>query len=129
MTDINDKDNMWISWLNTELILGDFTGTVKKAVDANVGPLVHYRIMEILYEQENWPVAMEFSKKTLKKYNRDPKAYISFIKLINAFQRSGHHMPEGISVKEIMRRAHQCLKTNDIIQIEVHHARSLFEFK
>jgi len=39
---------MWISWLNTELILGDFAGTVKKAVEANVGHLVHFRIIEIL---------------------------------------------------------------------------------
>lgn len=45
LTDIKDKDNMWISWLNTELILGDFTGTVKKAVEANVGPAVHFRII------------------------------------------------------------------------------------
>jgi hypothetical protein len=45
LTQIKDKDNMWISWLNTELILGDFTGTVKKAVEANVGHLVHFRIM------------------------------------------------------------------------------------
>jgi hypothetical protein len=51
LTDIKDKDNMWISWLNTELILGDLTGTVKKAVEANVGSTVHFRIIEILSEQ------------------------------------------------------------------------------
>ena len=45
LTQIKDKDNMWISWLNTQLILGDFTGTVKKAVEANVSHLVHFRIM------------------------------------------------------------------------------------
>lgn len=32
LNSISDKDNMWISWINTELLLGDFTGTVKKAV-------------------------------------------------------------------------------------------------
>jgi hypothetical protein len=50
-TSIADKDNMWISWINTEQILGDFTGTVKKAVDANVGLIVYLRILEILTEQ------------------------------------------------------------------------------
>jgi len=45
LTDIKDKDNMWISWLNTELILGDFTGTVKKAVEANVSYVVYFRIL------------------------------------------------------------------------------------
>lgn len=29
---IKDKENMWIAWLNTELILGDFMGLVKKAI-------------------------------------------------------------------------------------------------
>jgi hypothetical protein len=42
---------MWISWINTEQILGDFTGTVKKAVDANVGLIVYLRILEILLDQ------------------------------------------------------------------------------
>jgi len=32
LTSISDKDNMWVSWINTELLLGDLTGTVKKAV-------------------------------------------------------------------------------------------------
>jgi hypothetical protein len=45
LTDIKDKDNMWISWLNTELILGDFTGTVKKAVEASVSYVVYFRIL------------------------------------------------------------------------------------
>jgi hypothetical protein len=127
LTKISDKDNMWISWLNTELILGDFTGTVGKAVENNVGHLVHFRIMEILCEQENWSVAIEFAKKTLKKFNREPKAYISFLKLLNQCQRSGHQLPDSLSVKEIMRRASQCLKPSDVLQIEVHYAKNLFE--
>ena len=45
MPDIKDKDNMWISWLNTELILGDLKGTVKKAIEANVGYTVYLRII------------------------------------------------------------------------------------
>ena len=49
--------------------------------------------------------------------------------MINQYQRSGHDVPDSLSVKEIMRRAKQCLKTNSVIQIEVHHARSLFEEK
>lgn len=29
---LKDKENMWIAWLNMELILGDFLGLVKKAM-------------------------------------------------------------------------------------------------
>jgi hypothetical protein len=28
-----------------------------------------------------------------------------------------------------MKRARQCLKVNEVIQIEIHHAKSLFEWK
>jgi hypothetical protein len=31
-SEIKDKDNMWISWINMELVLGDVMGTVKKAI-------------------------------------------------------------------------------------------------
>jgi len=62
----------------------------------------------------------------LKKFNRNPKAYISFLKLADAYERTGQEMPISISIKEIMKRASQCLKSNDVIQIEVHHAKSLF---
>lgn len=81
---------MWISWINTERLLGDFTGTVKKAVEANVGQVVYFRILEILTEEENWTVGIEFGKKMLKKFNRDPRAYIAFLKMINQYNRSGH---------------------------------------
>ncbi len=90
---------MWISWINTEQILGDFTGTVKKAVDANVGLIVYLRILEILTDQQNWPVAIEFGKKLLKKFNRQPKAYIGFLKMANQYERSGNQLQEGISVR------------------------------
>lgn len=30
--EIKDKDNMWISWINMELVLGDLMGTIKKAI-------------------------------------------------------------------------------------------------
>jgi hypothetical protein len=36
---------MWISWINTEQILGDLAGTVKKAIEANVGQTVYFRIV------------------------------------------------------------------------------------
>ena len=45
LTSIADKDNMWISWINTAQLLGDFTGTVKKAVEASVGQVVYFRIL------------------------------------------------------------------------------------
>lgn len=49
--------------------------------------------------------------------------------MIEDYHRSGHEVHDSLSVKEIMRRANQCLKTNDVIQIEVHHAKSLFDSK
>lgn len=45
---IKDKENMWISWLNMELILGDFMGLVKKAIASDAGINVYNRIIEIL---------------------------------------------------------------------------------
>lgn len=120
---------MWISWINTEQLLGDFPGTVKKAIEANVGQVVYFRILEILTEQENWSVAIEFAKKMLKKFNRDARAYISFLRMIDQYGRSGHEVQDSLSAKEIMKRAKQCLKVNEVIQIEIHHAKSLFEWK
>lgn len=59
-----------------ELVLGDVMGTVKKAIENNVGAMVYFRVLEILVEQEQWEVAIEFGRKMLKKFNRDIKAYI-----------------------------------------------------
>lgn len=48
---IKDKENMWAAWLNMELILGDFMGVVKKAIDCGVGLPIYTRIIDILREQ------------------------------------------------------------------------------
>ena len=42
---IKDKENMWISWLNMELILGDFMGVVKRAISCGVGIPIYARII------------------------------------------------------------------------------------
>ena len=34
-----------------ELVLGDVMGTVKKAIENSVGPIVYFRVLEILIEQ------------------------------------------------------------------------------
>jgi hypothetical protein len=57
-SDVKDKDNMWISWINIEMVLGDLMGTVKKAIENNVGSNVYFRVMEILVEKEEWDVAI-----------------------------------------------------------------------
>lgn len=77
---LKDKENMWIAWLNMELILGDFLGLVKKAISQDAGLNVYCRIVQILREQDNWDVAFEMAKKMLKKFNTDPRAYISMLK-------------------------------------------------
>lgn len=48
---------MWIAWLNMELILGDFMGLVKKAVNQDAGINVYNRVVEILREQDKWDLA------------------------------------------------------------------------
>lgn len=55
-------------------------GLVKKAINEDAGLNVYNRIVEILREQENWDVAFEMSKKMLKKFNTDPRAYFSVLK-------------------------------------------------
>lgn len=42
---IKDKENMWIAWLNMELILGDFMGLVRKAINSDAGLNVYNRII------------------------------------------------------------------------------------
>lgn len=51
-SEVKDKDNMWISWINMEMVLGDLMGTVKKAIENNVGSNVYFRVLEILVERE-----------------------------------------------------------------------------
>jgi hypothetical protein len=63
-----------------ELILGGFLELVKKAISADAGLNVYNRIVEILREQDNWEVAFEMARKMLKKYNNEPKAYISMLR-------------------------------------------------
>lgn len=58
-----------------ELILGDFMGLVKKAINEDAGLNVYNRIVEILREQDKWDVAYEMARKMLKKFNKDIKAY------------------------------------------------------
>ena len=40
------------------MVLGDLMGTVKKAIENNVGSNVYFRVMEILVEKEEWDVAI-----------------------------------------------------------------------
>lgn len=47
--------------------------------------MVYFRILEILTEKEQWDVAIEFGRKMLKKFNRDIKAYIHFLKMIDQY--------------------------------------------
>ena len=88
LSDIKDKDNMWISWLNMEVILGGFQETVKKAIESGVGMEVQFRISEILMEQEKYDIGLEFAKKMLKKFNKNPKAYNQFIKISLIYERN-----------------------------------------
>lgn len=44
-SEVKDKDNMWISWINMEMVLGDLMGTVKKAIENNVGSNVYFRVL------------------------------------------------------------------------------------
>ena len=39
---------MWVAWINMELILGDFMGVVKRALESGVGITIYSRIIEIL---------------------------------------------------------------------------------
>ena len=98
LTTIPDKENMWIAWLNMELILGGLKDTIEKAVKGGVGLTVYNRILEILKEKENWDLGYEFAKKLLKKFNRETKAYIIFMKFVvsDAIQNS---TPERTTIK------------------------------
>lgn len=77
---IKDKENMWIAWLNMELILGDFMGLVGRAVAGDAGLGVYGRIVEILRGQDKWDVAYEMARKMLRKYNKDVKAYFVMLR-------------------------------------------------
>ena len=113
-----------------EMVLGDLMGTVKKAIENNVGSNVYFRVLEILVEKEEWDVAIEFGRKMLKKFNRDIKAYIEFLKMVNNYEASNRQkVNESISQKQILRRASQCLKSHEVITIESHIAKHLFDTK
>lgn len=112
------------------MVLGDLMGTVKKAIENNVGSNVYFRVLEILVEKEEWDVAIEFGRKMLKKFNRDIKAYIEFLKMVNNYEASNRQkVNESISQKQILRRASQCLKSHELITIESHIAKHLFDTK
>lgn len=51
----------------------------------------------------------------LKKFNNDPKAYIFMLKFMVSEQI--HRKKQSITLKELLRRAEQCLKQRDIITI------------
>jgi hypothetical protein len=66
----------------------------------------------------------------LKKFNRDLKAFIEFLKMVNKYESvKGQKVNEAVSQKQILRRASQCLKSHEVITIESHIAKHLFETK
>lgn len=66
----------------------------------------------------------------LKKFNRDIKAYIEFLKMVNSYEAANRQkVNESISQQQILRRASQCLKSHEVITIESHIAKHLFETK
>ena len=119
---------MWISWLNMEVILGGFQETVKKAIESGVGMEVQFRISEILMEQEKYDIGLEFAKKMLKKFNKNPKAYNQFIKISLIYERN-KQQPEKFAPEDILKRARQCLKANDAITVEAKYGKTLYEMK
>jgi hypothetical protein len=56
------------------------------------------------------------------------KAYIQFMKMINQYSLN-HEVNESLTPKQIFRRASQCLKSHEVITIESHMAKYLFESK
>lgn len=45
LTTIEEKENMWIAWLNMEVVLGALTTTIKKALESGVGLKVYMRVV------------------------------------------------------------------------------------
>lgn len=125
---IKDKENMWVAWLNMELILGDFMGVVKRAIDSGVGLPIYGRIIEILREQDNWDIAFEMSRKMLKKFNKEIKAYHLMMRhmILEELHNNGK---QRMTLKELLRRASQCLKAKDLITIESQYSKILYEEK
>ena len=100
--------------------------TVKKAMEGGVGMDVHFRIGQILMEQEKWNIGLEFAKKMLKKFNKEYKAYSQFIKIVLMYGKQ-NGIPERLTPEETIKRARQCLKLNDCITIESKYAKTLYE--
>jgi hypothetical protein len=67
------------------------------------------------------------AKKMLKKFSNDPKAYISMLRQMVV--EEVHTGKQRISLKELLRRAGQVLKAKDLITIESHYAKTLYEEK
>lgn len=54
----------------------------------------------------------------LKKFNKDIKAYIQFLKMVYQYESiNKDKINEAISQKQILRRASQCLKSHEVITI------------
>lgn len=67
------------------------------------------------------------ARKMLKKFNDDPRAYTAMLK--HMVQEEIHNQKQSITLKELLRRASQCVKAKDLITIESHYGKILYEEK
>ncbi len=82
MHSLDDKDNLWIAWINMETILGNLEGTVKKAIASGVSEKVYFRILEILIAKDNWDIALDFGRAMLRKFQDNLKVWEVYLKTI-----------------------------------------------
>lgn len=126
---IKDKQNMWIAWINMETVLGDFENTVKKAIESGASQKIYFRIIDILVEQENWKVVIEFARGMVKKFATSIQAWNYLLKVILLFRkdRQNNHggefvLPKAMQPKEILHRARQVLTSKELILLETQYA-------
>ena len=64
----------------------------------------------------------------LKKFNKEIKAYNIMLRHM-ILEELQNHGKQRITLKEILRRAGQCLKSKDLITLESQYSKILYEEK
>ena len=126
MATIEDKENMWVLWINAETLLGNLIPTVKEALGMGASFKIYERVLDILVEQRKTDVAVQFGKDMVKK---DPsvKAWGKYIRTVYAIsKRALEEEALQKKMKQELDRALLSLGAKQYTSLECNFAHALF---
>jgi hypothetical protein len=105
---IQDKQNIWVAFMNMEANFGkitDFQKVVTRALEHNDKKAIYLQLISIYMNKENWAIILDIYGIMVKKYSQSQEIwlkYIEFLLLIETKELKELEIPEP---RKILSRA------------------------